>query len=83
MGAQFLYASLASTQPDPSGPSIRKLVRTYVSIAGDVCCDCPITWLTAQFKGTLEGPFACLGLNLLEGGCEPSIIQQSVGSNCT
>jgi len=49
-------------------PSIRKLVRTYVSIAGD-------------FKGTLEGPFACLGLNLLEGGCEPSIIQQSVGSN--
>jgi hypothetical protein len=30
--------------------------------------------------GTAEGPFLCTGQDLLQGGCEPSVLQQSVGS---
>lgn len=49
-------------------PSLRNLVSGYVSLAGD-------------FEGTIEGPLVCTGQALLQGGCEPSVIQQSVGSD--
>jgi hypothetical protein len=32
-------------------------------------------------EGTAEGPFLCTGQDLLQGGCEPSVLQQSVGSH--
>ncbi|KAJ9101091.1 hypothetical protein QFC21_003309 [Naganishia friedmannii] len=36
--------------------------------------------LAGDFKGTAEGPLACIPLLLLQGGCEPSVIQQTIGS---
>ncbi|BGP11008.1 hypothetical protein JCM10049v2_006902 [Rhodotorula toruloides] len=49
-------------------PSYRPLVSAFVALAGD-------------FHGTGEGPPACLVLDATTGGCDPSVIQQSVGSN--
>ncbi|KAJ8292101.1 Lipase B [Rhodotorula toruloides] len=49
-------------------PSSRSLVSAFVALAGD-------------FHGTGEGPPACLVLDATTGGCDPSVIQQSVGSN--
>ncbi|WVR04152.1 hypothetical protein IAU60_001151 [Kwoniella sp. DSM 27419] len=49
-------------------PSARNSVSGFVSLAGD-------------FHGTAEGPFLCAGQDLLQGGCEPSVLQQSVGSH--
>ncbi|GAA5848957.1 hypothetical protein JCM9279_004676 [Rhodotorula babjevae] len=48
-------------------PSYRSLVSSFVALA-------------PPFKGTIEGPPACLVTSLL-GGCNPSVIQQSVASN--
>ena len=36
--------------------------------------------IAPDFHGTAEGPLACLALDLATGGCNPSVIQQSVGS---
>ncbi|GAA6063214.1 hypothetical protein JCM10212_006847 [Sporobolomyces blumeae] len=49
-------------------PAYRGLVNAFFAIAPD-------------FHGTAEGPLACAALTLAEGGCNPSVIQQSVGSN--
>ncbi|OCF40558.1 hypothetical protein I317_05649 [Kwoniella heveanensis CBS 569] len=48
-------------------PSMRQYVSGFVSLAGD-------------FHGTAEGPLLCTGQDLLQAGCEPSVLQQSVGS---
>jgi hypothetical protein len=34
----------------------------------------------ADHAGTAEGPLLCTTQNLAQGGCAPSVIQQSVGS---
>ncbi|GAA6022248.1 hypothetical protein JCM8202_001992 [Rhodotorula sphaerocarpa] len=49
-------------------PAYRPLVSAFVGIAPD-------------FHGTGEGGFACLAENYTLGGCQPSIIQQTVGSH--
>ncbi|WRT65296.1 uncharacterized protein IL334_002239 [Kwoniella shivajii] len=49
-------------------PSMRQYVSGFASLAGD-------------FHGTAEGPLLCTGQDLLQGGCEPSVLQQSVGSH--
>ncbi|WVF66956.1 hypothetical protein IAT40_001699 [Kwoniella sp. CBS 6097] len=49
-------------------PSMRQYVSGFVSLAGD-------------FHGTAEGPLLCTGQDLLQAGCEPSVLQQSVGSH--
>ncbi|GAA5846710.1 hypothetical protein JCM3766R1_002888 [Sporobolomyces carnicolor] len=51
-------------------PSYRSLVSAFVGLAPD-------------FHGTAEGPLACAAENLLSGGqgCNPSVIQQTVGSH--
>ncbi|KAL7421652.1 hypothetical protein Q5752_003421 [Cryptotrichosporon argae] len=49
-------------------PSTRDYVSGFVSLAGD-------------FHGTAEGPLLCVGQDLLEGGCEPGVLQQNVGSH--
>jgi len=48
-------------------PAQRGMVHSFFAIAPD-------------FHGTAEGPLACLALDLATGGCNPSVIQQSVGS---
>jgi hypothetical protein len=49
-------------------PSVRQHVTGFISLAGD-------------FHGTAEGPLLCTTQNILQGGCSPSVFQQSVGSN--
>ena len=49
-------------------PSVRKHVTGFISLAGD-------------FHGTAEGPLLCTTQNILQGGCSPSVFQQSVGSH--
>ncbi|WVQ94658.1 hypothetical protein IAU59_001738 [Kwoniella sp. CBS 9459] len=49
-------------------PSMRHYVSGFASLAGD-------------FHGTAEGPLLCAGQDLLQAGCEPSVLQQSVGSH--
>jgi hypothetical protein len=48
-------------------PSIRSKVSGFFSISGD-------------FYGTDEGPLLCVGQDLVQGGCEPGVLQQNVGS---
>jgi hypothetical protein len=48
-------------------PSVRQYVTGFISLAGD-------------FHGTAEGPLLCTTQNILQGGCSPSVFQQSVGS---
>ncbi|GAA6062962.1 hypothetical protein JCM10212_005721 [Sporobolomyces blumeae] len=49
-------------------PAYRPLVNAFFAIAPD-------------FHGTAEGPLACTVEKLTSGGCNPSVIQQSVGSH--
>lgn len=49
-------------------PSVRQYVTGFISLAGD-------------FHGTAEGPLLCTAQNIVQGGCSPSVFQQSVGSN--
>ncbi|GAA5937201.1 hypothetical protein JCM1841_002324 [Sporobolomyces salmonicolor] len=49
-------------------PANRQLVKAFFAIAPD-------------FHGTGEGPLACAALDLTEGGCNPSVLQQTVGSH--
>ncbi|GAA5913051.1 hypothetical protein JCM6882_005548 [Rhodosporidiobolus microsporus] len=48
-------------------PEMRALTSSFVALA-------------APFRGTAEGVPACLVLGLVTGGCNPSVIQQTVGS---
>ncbi|KAF7983295.1 hypothetical protein HWV62_22959 [Athelia sp. TMB] len=48
-------------------PSIQPLVSRYIALAGD-------------FHGTDEGPLACAAEDLLRGGCQASVLQQTSGS---
>ncbi|GAA6022950.1 hypothetical protein JCM11491_005480 [Sporobolomyces phaffii] len=49
-------------------PQYRSLVHAFVGLAPD-------------FHGTAEGPLACAAETLIGGGCNPSVIQQTVGSH--
>ncbi|KAI5450512.1 hypothetical protein NCC49_002969 [Naganishia albida] len=49
-------------------PSTRSQVSGFSSLAAD-------------FKETAEGPLLCIPQMLLQGGCQPSVIQQTIGSD--